>query len=302
MIKGILSETRAGTKLIITLASVVLCFVVFNIIALVCGIVFFDVNLLSNPQALMNVTEENVAFMKFFQAIQSLGMFVFSALLAVFLYAKSIRNELNLKPTKIVAIIIALILTFTITPFLGLSMHLNSFLELPDFMSGIQEWMQSKEDSIAEMTKVLLNVEGLGGLMANLLVIAVIPAIGEEFIFRGIIQKQFGKIFKNHHIAILVAAFIFSAIHLQFFGFLPRFILGIILGYLYVWSKSLWLPILFHFFNNGKAVILAYKTDIDKAMANEFSLDSEFITLFVLFSAITVLLMIVLYKLHKRKL
>ena len=301
MIKGILSETKAGTKIIITLASVVLCFVVFNIIAIVCGIAFFDINLLSDPHTLLNITEEKIAFMKFFQAIQSLGMFVFSALLAVFLYSKSIRNELDLKPTKIVAVIIAIILSFTITPLLGLSMHLNSFLELPDFMTGIQEWMQSKEDSIAEMTKLLLDVEGFGGLIANLLVIAVIPAIGEEFIFRGIIQKQFGKIFKNHHIAIFVAAFIFSAIHLQFFGFLPRFILGIVLGYLYVWSKSLWLPILFHFFNNGKAVVTAYCTDIDKAMSNEFSLDSNFLASFIFFTAITVLLMIVLYKLHKRK-
>ena len=107
--------------------------------------------------------------------------------------------------------------------------------------------------------------------MLNLFMIAVIPAIGEEFLFRGVLQKQFRQWFGNIHIAVFVAAFLFSAMHMQFFGFIPRLVLGIILGYLYYFSKNLWIPIIAHFFNNAIAVIVYYlnynkviNTDFDK--------------------------------------
>ena len=76
--------------------------------------------------------------------------------------------------------------------------------------------------------------------------------------FRGIIQTKLKNIFKSPHIAILIASFIFSAVHMQFFGFLARFILGVILGYLFYYSGSLWMPIIAHFINNGLAILLMY--------------------------------------------
>ena len=94
--------------------------------------------------------------------------------------------------------------------------------------------------------------------------IALIPAIGEELLFRGVLQQLFTKWTGEAHLAIFISAFLFSAIHLQFFGFLPRFVLGLVLGYMFYWSKNLWLPILAHFTNNAFAIIFNYHFVADK--------------------------------------
>ncbi|MFA5196683.1 MAG: CPBP family intramembrane glutamic endopeptidase, partial [Bacteroidales bacterium] len=96
------------------------------------------------------------------------------------------------------------------------------------------------------------------GFFINILMIAVLPAIGEEFFFRGVLQRLLGEWFKNVHVAVIVTAVIFSAFHLQFYGFLPRFLLGMFLGYIFYWSGSLWVPIIVHFINNGLAVVVAW--------------------------------------------
>jgi membrane protease YdiL (CAAX protease family) len=148
-------------------------------------------------------------------------------------------------------------------------------LKLPEALSGIEEWMRKTEDSAELITNLFLNVNGVGALLINIFMIAVIPAVGEEFLFRGVLQKQFKLWFGNIHVAIFVAAFLFSAMHMQFFGFIPRLVLGLILGYLYYFSKNLWIPIIVHFFNNAIAVIIYYlnhnkiiSSDIDKLGSN----------------------------------
>jgi membrane protease YdiL (CAAX protease family) len=101
-------------------------------------------------------------------------------------------------------------------------------------------------------------------MMLNVFVVAVMPSIGEELIFRGVIQKVFSNIFRSGHLAIWMTAFVFSAIHFQFYGFIPRFILGLIFGYLFFWSGKLWLPIITHFVNNAVPTIGAYITGLEK--------------------------------------
>jgi uncharacterized protein len=98
-----------------------------------------------------------------------------------------------------------------------------------------------------------------------LLMIGIIPAIGEEFLFRGVLQKLFHQWTKNIHVSVILAAFLFSAIHMQFYGFIPRFMMGVMLGYVFVWSGSLWVPILIHFTNNSAAVIVSFLQGTGKA-------------------------------------
>jgi hypothetical protein len=85
--------------------------------------------------------------------------------------------------------------------------------------------------------------------------IAVLPALGEEFLFRGVLQRLFIEWTKNRHFGVWIASFIFSFIHFQFYGFIPRFLLGLYFGYLLVWSSSIWVPVVAHLINNGFAVI-----------------------------------------------
>lgn len=134
----------------------------------------------------------------------------------------------------------------------------NMSVEFPESLKAFGEWARAQEDKVAEMTKVLTNFKSVGDYLLALFVIAVLAGIGEEFVFRGLIQNELWRSSRNIHVAIWVSAFLFSAFHLQFFGFFPRFFLGALFGYLYYWSGNLWVPVVAHFFNNGFLLTMVY--------------------------------------------
>jgi membrane protease YdiL (CAAX protease family) len=114
------------------------------------------------------------------------------------------------------------------------------------------------EESATRMIKALLVMDSPWELLVNLLVVGVVPAIGEELVFRGVVQQQLERSFGRPILAIWITAALFSAIHFQFAGFLPRMVLGAGLGYLFFWSKNLWTPIIAHFFFNAVQVVAYY--------------------------------------------
>lgn len=136
-------------------------------------------------------------------------------------------------------------------PFVSLSTWLNQLLPLP-------EWAKNVEIDTAKMISTLLSVDSPVEWILNLLVIAAIPAVGEELFFRGIVQTKLINYFRSPHLAIWLGAFFFSAFHFQFEGLFPRIVLGAVLGYLYYWSNNLWIPVILHFFNNAILVSAPY--------------------------------------------
>ena len=136
----------------------------------------------------------------------------------------------------------------------------NASIDLPDFMSGFEQWAKELEQTLAETTEKFTDFQNFPEFIVGLIAISILPGIGEEFLFRGVLQNGLQKWTKNVHVAIWVAAFIFSAIHMQFYGLVPRMLLGALFGYLYVWSGSLWYAIIAHMANNGIAVIITYAT------------------------------------------
>lgn len=160
------------------------------------------------------------------------------------------------KPVSGWMLLIGLALMFVSLPLTNL---LGTWNEKMHFgMEALGDLVQEMEDMAGDLTDRMLEVDTFGGLLMNLLVIALIPAIGEELTFRGVLQQALVKGCKNAHVGILLAAAIFSFIHFQFYGFLPRMFLGILLGYMFYYSGSLWVSILMHFINNGTAVVAAY--------------------------------------------
>ncbi|HEY4789276.1 MAG TPA: CPBP family intramembrane glutamic endopeptidase, partial [Bacteroidales bacterium] len=131
-------------------------------------------------------------------------------------------------------------------------------IRLPQSMSDIQNYIDQTSKTYQTITESFMKVNTLQGLASNLLIVAIIPALGEEFLFRGVLQCIFSNWTRNVHWGILISSFVFSAIHMEFYGFFPRWILGIMFGYFLIWSGSLWLPILAHFLNNAIAVITYY--------------------------------------------
>lgn len=132
----------------------------------------------------------------------------------------------------------------------------NMKLQLPAFLVDFEQWARHKEAEIHRMTVLLATCDSTVDFLSGLLVLAVLPAVGEELVFRGMVQGLLRSMTKNMHVAICLSALTFSAIHLQFYGLLPRFLLGALLGYIYAWTQDLAFPIVAHFFNNASGLLL----------------------------------------------
>ena len=255
-----LANQHPSRHLLLSGLLVIACWLVFQVFSITTGILLFNIPIIDISLIFQNLTDpKSIGFIKYIQALTSFGMFVVSSLIIAAASSKDWMNYLKLdKKPATLPLLISVMLMIFILPFTNLIASLNSQISLPEGLSWLENFFRSKEEQMTKIMESFLNVKGLLGLSVNLLIIAIIPAIGEELIFRGIVQDRFSDWFKNHHLAILLTAFIFSALHLQFLSFFPRFFLGIILGYLFVWSGSIWLTIFAHFVNNAFAVLYYY--------------------------------------------
>lgn len=155
-------------------------------------------------------------------------------------------------------IVIGVALMFISLPVTNQLTRWNEAMNFGGAFTEFEKYMKQLEEMATTATEKMLNVDTIGGLLLNLLIIAVIPAVGEELTFRGVLQQGLVRRMKSPHLAIILSAAIFSFIHFQFYGFLPRMFLGILLGYMFYITRSLWTSITMHFVNNGTAVVLYY--------------------------------------------
>jgi len=198
-----------------------------------------------------------VAASKLIQMLGSVGTFIVPALLFSFLFEGDLFSLYRFRnPVGMTPMLLVIMMMVSVIPFINYMAEVNLKMEIP--LRALDELLRSLESTAEEMMHAFTATKSLGGLLVNLLMIAVIAALGEELIFRGLLQSLIGDLLKNIHLAILVTALFFSAFHFQFFSFLPRFFLGIILGYLMYYGQSIWYPILAHFVNNAMGVIYYY--------------------------------------------
>ncbi len=202
--------------------------------------------------------EMNLGFMRFSQMLNQLGFFLLPPLLFALLSERSVSGFLGFFNPKKVHLLATLLLILVAGPFIGFLTVWNETLRLPAQLSGIEEWMKSQEEMATLLTERFLNAPGFSTLAINLVMIGLLPALGEELLFRSSFIGILKKMFHGIHLPVLISAFIFSALHMQFFGFLPRFFLGLAFGYLFVWSGSVWIPVLAHFINNASVVIVSF--------------------------------------------
>jgi membrane protease YdiL (CAAX protease family) len=207
---------------------------------------------------------------KYLQIVSQLGMFIFPALIFGYFSDEKIFGYLGFHKVKISIILLSGCIILLYLPLSNWFATVNSWLSLPESLSGLETWMKNSENEANALTEAFLNTGSFQGLLVNILMIGVLTAIGEELIFRGILQKLFISWTKNVHVGIIITALVFSFIHFQFYGFLPRFLLGVMFGYLFVWSGSIWVPVFVHFINNTTIVIVGFlyargiiTTDID---------------------------------------
>lgn len=275
-------------QLLLFLGMAIGIFMVISIIGMwilsgITGITMFEITdtakwNLSNPKM--------IVYIRGMILIQFLGLFVIPSFLFSYFSDPEPLNYIGLKkpskPIYWVLGIAALILAIPLVEYTGL---LNRKI---DFGSA-RQWMQSMEDEAAKQIKFMLGKRTFSELLMNIIFIAVFAGVGEELFFRGVLQRLFIKASKSPWLGIIVTAFLFSAMHIQFFGFIPRFLLGVLLGAVYWYSGSLWTAIIAHVVYDAFFIVLAYFQPqiIDSPEATLFNGSSEFILAIV--SAIIVL-------------
>jgi len=239
---------------------VLVCFLVFMLASMIAAIPVYGLETVLNISELSDLTNpQTINMLKYFQVVQAIGLFIVPPVILGWLYYGNIFEYLFLdKRVNLASFILVGLLMFFASPFINFVGEMNANMTLPEWLSGIEGWMRDSEEKAAELTEAFLNVFTYQGLMFNLFMIAFLPAIGEELLFRGVIQRIFTNMTNNHNWGIWIAAVLFSGLHFQFYGFVPRLLLGAMFGYLLVWSGSMWLPILAHFLNNGIAVLALF--------------------------------------------
>ncbi len=244
---------------------------------------------------------ENEIFMRIAQIISTFFIFMVPAIVFSASFSSSCISYSSadkVAPTHLVGIV--LILSLLILPIILCLGTWNEAMQLPESWSAIENWLKETEDAASEAIKIFTQPPTLWKLALNIVMIALAPALFEEFLFRGTLQPLLSSIFKNKHVAIIVTAFIFSAIHFQFYGFLPRFIIGIYLGYLMIWSQSLWLPIIAHFMHNSISLIFDYGLQIRGIIPESVQLENLSF-FYPLVSICTVFAVVAIFFLHKNR-
>ena len=283
--KGIYANKSSSAKIGILFLLIFVSVILHTLLAVALVALFADTGMaLIQNQDLSN--QVSVNYLKLMQLFSGVGLFIIPTLFYAYLTNFDFKFAKLSRQNTILVIAIMLL----ITPSIGLLLEWNMMIPAP-------EWLTQFDVHSEAIVEAFLQMDTIWDLFYTILVIAVVPAIGEELLFRGYLQQKLGNWLRNPHTAILITAFLFSAIHFHFQGMIPRFVLGVLLGYLFYWSNSLWLPILAHFVNNAQAVIFSFP--LFKVDSGAYSLLSETKVdpMMALFSLVSVVLL--LYVLHK---
>ncbi len=259
-------DLKPLSQFMFSLFIIIASFLAFLVVSLVVAMPFFGFGSMLNISNINDLNNpENIAILKYFQVVQSIGVFIIPPFILGWLFHGNSTEYLSLnKSVNFASVLLVLLLSFSASPLINFMGEMNANMQLPEWLSGIENLIKNLEVKAAELTEAFLKVDSFGGLLFNIFMVAFLPAIGEELLFRGVIQRIFTNWTKNIHWGIWITAILFSALHMQFYGFVPRMFLGVLFGYLLVWSGSMWLPIIAHFINNGVAVVAMYM--IDKKM------------------------------------
>ncbi len=207
---------------------------------------------------------QSTGSLKWLQFLQTTAMFLVPPILCAKLWDKNHQAVSWLKLNKgadVEVICMAIALMICAVPGINLLSDLNSKIQLPECLDSIEQILKQQEAAAAALTERFLKADSGWEVLLNIGLMALLPAFAEEFTFRGTLQQilsnspKDGLTAKRSSMAIWITAIVFSAIHMQFYGFIPRMLMGAMFGYVFVWTGSIWIPVLMHFTNNCMAVV-----------------------------------------------
>lgn len=209
--------------------------------------------------------------MRIAAVVQDVIMFIIPAIATAVMITRRPADFICARHTPVTApFILIFVIAICSIPAMNAVVRWNENLTLPSSMQPMMDWMRGMEDAAKAYTELLVGTSGTGRLILSILIVAILAGFSEELFFRGALQRLLSTSGMNHHGAIWLAAVIFSAVHMQFFGFVPRLILGAYFGYLLLWSRSIWLPVAAHALNNALAVV-AFRLESNADSAAQIS-------------------------------
>lgn len=243
----------------------------------------------------------NLNFLRTFQMINQVGIFIFPPLFFAWLIDSKGARFLGIRKASVIYFTAAIFIMLVAGPMINFLVEWNSGLKLPESLKSVEQWMRSSEDAASRLTDQFLNTKKTTDLLINLLMIGILPAIGEELLFRSALIGILRKTFRNIHWPVIISALVFSAFHLQFYGFFPRFVLGLMLGYLFVYSGSVWVPALAHLVNNGTVVVVSWLVANNYVAGKPEDLSGFNSMWAILISTLlTLLILLLIYRTHKK--
>ncbi|MFH1121255.1 MAG: CPBP family intramembrane glutamic endopeptidase [Bacteroidota bacterium] len=254
-LQPVFRDLTSGSRLLMLVLVILLCGILSLSFSYLLSILLWGESVLAgagDPEIM------NLGFIRLTQMLNQMGFFLLPPVLYALLCEQNPFSFLGLNKPRFIHIIAALLILLAAGPFTGYLTEWNERLILPSQLSRLSEWMRSSEETASKLTNRLLDEPGTSSLITNIIMIGLLPALGEELLFRSALIGLSRKIFRGIHLPVIISALLFSALHLQFFGFLPRFMLGLLFGYLLVWSGSVWIPIVAHFVNNTSVVIASF--------------------------------------------
>jgi len=257
-IKYLEGENTPYLQLLMLLAYALLGVIVFSVLAFALIYGFFGPDGLSSMMALDSGGTMNKAAVRIILIASSLGFFLVPPILLAITEKTKLSTFYGLPQPDVKLLGLVFLIMMVSMPIMEWTAVVNQKMTLPEALKPLEQWMKEKENEAMQTTLLLLKMKSIQDLLVNLFMIALLPAVAEELMFRGGVQRTFNRMFKNPHVAIWTTAIIFSAIHLQFYGFLPRLLLGAGFGYIYYFSGNLWYAMLGHFLNNAYAVCAAW--------------------------------------------
>lgn len=233
----------------------------FQLLALATAPWFYNITYAQIGQVVQNGNGIPSSILKYVQGLSSIGTFVVPGFLAAGLLSDGPLGHLGLtriKSTPILTFGLLLPMAWGATAISNLLFGAYETLPWPEAMQGIRDWFESNEGLAQEQVNGFLQMDDFWDFASTFFLMAILPAFGEELLFRGVLQPIFTKATRSAHIGIGVTAALFALMHLQISAVLPILFLGIVLGYLRYWSGKLWLSIILHLINNGGILVALY--------------------------------------------
>jgi uncharacterized protein len=255
--KPILSGQTPFAMLVFSSLGVILTGLLFQLVGIFTATLIYGISLPELLQAGDLADQGLINALKLVQIIGAMGTFIFSSLLLSFFYTGDWLGYFSFgHSTGSKSVVLVILIMVAALPFVNFLTDINQRIEIP--FSGVEQYLRQLEEQTEKLMMTLIRADHIGALLVNLFMIALIPAVGEELVFRGLVQRHLTEWFRNAHVAIIVASAIFSLVHFQVYSFLPRFFLGLLLGYTYYYGKSIWYPIIAHLVNNTVGVLFYY--------------------------------------------